>query len=843
MTAHITAPDAGLQLFKTCFDVSSEALLLLEIQSEEPFQSSFIAANEKACELFGIAREDLLSLGPRKLFGQFIDSKVIDVLARLLLQNGFHHYEMDLTHCSGKKFPAEVFSTLFETDGRKYTHMRIKNIETKKRTLAELEERKGFIDTVLQTIEALVIVMDPEGSILEWNRHCESVSGYTFAEVKGRAVWDVMLSEKERPLIKERFQGAAHLQIPGTYENVWVNKNGELANIQWSNTVISHPSGTPEYIIATGIEITGLKKAERSLQESSEKYRRLIETNPDGIALYKDEKISLLNAAAESVFEGSSLSLHQDKLLIHEIENSLADRKEIHHIPSLEIQQQDGTNRYIEARSISMGLSQSLILFRDHTDRILAERERDRLFRYLSDILSSTAEGIIGIDSANMAAYANKSFREWTGLSLEQLKNSPAPELIQKAFPLAGWDFDTLLSSEKPLELSSIKNGKIQHFEAKAQSFRDGHIITFYDITDRFSLSKANNIYYEAITSGIVVQNAKGIIVFANQKACEILGLEKDQIYGMTSKSPEWKAVKEDMTPLQPDEHPAMITLKDLKEISQFTMGIFHPLQQTYRWIVIDTRIVYKDEGTNVPYVISTFQDISDKITMDKVMRKREKTALIGQLATSVAHEIRNPLTVINGFLKMMEASGELNAAYMSMINKELERLGFVANEFLTLGKAENLEKTELDLVQDVLFPVTQLLLPSSNIAGIYLDITQLHKGIVVEGRKNQLKQLFINILKNSIEAMHYQGKIVLTIDQSENMAKVVIEDQGPGIPPDRLKHLGEPFYSLKEKGTGLGLAICRKIVLEHSGEMEITSEEGFGTAVTVFLPAVKKNP
>lgn len=842
------APEVNIQLFKSCFDFSSEALFILDVQSVEPFRTVFSAVNNRGCELFGLPREIILTLEPLELFGKSIDTKVIGAINERLVKYGSHHHEMDLFHSSGKKIAVEIFSTLILTDKEKLVFVRVRNIEERKQAMYDLQIRKTFMNNVLNTIKSLVIVLDHSGRILDWNQQCERLTGYSLLEIKDKYLWDVLLHDDDKDEIHHFF----HYEIPETHQNVWVTKNGEHVEIEWSNSTVFHPSGEVEYVIGTGIDVTGRIKAEKSLLESTEKYRRLIENSPDGIVVYENEKLHFLNTEAKSIFGISEAQPKQLLHLIHPKDHDMAKKimgklfhgeKELIHTASMEILHPSGKNKIVEAKGITMGNSQVLVMVRDHTDKIMAERERSKLFSYLTDVLSSTAEGILGIDEKEHVVFANQVFLNWIELTFSDLKNAPASFIFNRLFPLANWDLTALLSSSEPLEFSRNKNGKIQHFEVRSAPFQQasdtvqGTILTFYDITDRFNLSKANNIYYEAITSGIVVQNAKGSIVFANQKACSILGYDKGSIYGMTSASREWQAVKEDLSPIQPEEHPAMITFNEKKEINNFVMGVYHPLEKEYRWILVDTRILYKDEGVEVPYVISTFQDITEKVHLDRLIRSREKTNLIGQLATSVAHEIRNPLTSINGFLKMMAASNQINQTYMEIINKELERLAFVANEFLTLGRAESLSKTELNLHGDILVPVIQLLTPSANMEGIRVDYKDFAPHVKVIGVKNQLKQLFLNILKNSLEAIHFEGKITLTVTLSKEYVTVEIQDNGAGISQDRLKHLGEPFYSIKEKGTGLGLAICKKIVQEHKGEMDITSTEGSGTTVRVYLP------
>jgi len=101
----------------------------------------------------------------------------------------------------------------------------------------------------------------------------------------------------------------------------------------------------------------------------------------------------------------------------------------------------------------------------------------------------------------------------------------------------------------------------------------------------------------------------------------------------------------------------------------------------------------------------------------------------------------------------------------------------------------------------------------------------------------NQIKQVFLNVIKNSMESMPSGGTITFTIQKKEGHVQIIIKDQGCGIPPERLKRIGEPFYSTKEKGTGLGLMIIFNLIKEHKGSIEIKSEVDQGTQVEICLP------
>ena len=217
-------------------------------------------------------------------------------------------------------------------------------------------------------------------------------------------------------------------------------------------------------------------------------------------------------------------------------------------------------------------------------------------------------------------------------------------------------------------------------------------------------------------------------------------------------------------------------------------------------------------------------------------MIKSEKLSVVGELASGVAHEIRNPLTTLKGFLQFMKADFP-NPMYADLMYSELDRIELITNEFLMLAKPHlvHFQHNDLKWLVEKVLPLinSQAIINNTEI------ITEIEPDLpLLYCEANQIKQVFINLLKNAIEAMPNGGKVKISIyRQNANEINISIMDQGEGIAPERIPYLGQPFYSLKEKGTGLGLMVCLKIVKEHRGEMKFHSKLGKGTSVDITLP------
>lgn len=256
------------------------------------------------------------------------------------------------------------------------------------------------------------------------------------------------------------------------------------------------------------------------------------------------------------------------------------------------------------------------------------------------------------------------------------------------------------------------------------------------------------------------------------------------------------------------------------------------------------TTFFFESSSMNIVFggkeaVLSIGQDITDrKEQTERLLQKSEKLALLGQMAAGIAHEIRNPLTSIKGFIQLFRSNHQ-QEEYFDIVLAELERINSIVGEFLVLAKptaAVFIEKDITVLIKDVVTLMsTQSIL---NSVEIFVD----YEGDIpkISCEENQLKQVFLNLLKNAIEAMPDGGNIFVNVNQKrEGKISITIADQGVGIPKERISTLGEPFYTTKEKGTGLGLMTCYRIIESHNGELLIHSKINEGTTIEITLPTI----
>lgn len=217
-------------------------------------------------------------------------------------------------------------------------------------------------------------------------------------------------------------------------------------------------------------------------------------------------------------------------------------------------------------------------------------------------------------------------------------------------------------------------------------------------------------------------------------------------------------------------------------------------------------------------------------------LQRSEKMEIISELAASVAHEVRNPLQVTRGFLQLLSEKAEgHDRRYMLMALSELDRASAIITDFLTFAKPELQHVTVLDLQQEFKH-IESILLPLCHLNGGKL-VMEVEDSLRVNGNSSKFKQAFINIIKNSIEALPGQGTIELNAYASGDQVFIHVKDDGEGMDHDVLERLGEPYFSQKTKGTGLGLMVTFRIIEAMKGKISFKSTKGTGTESVTVLP------
>jgi len=287
--------------------------------------------------------------------------------------------------------------------------------------------------------------------------------------------------------------------------------------------------------------------------------------------------------------------------------------------------------------------------------------------------------------------------------------------------------------------------------------------------------------------------------------------------------------------------HPADY-LRFRESMHRLRRGVVHDVQfrvvrnQEERFLRSYGEVLCDDLG-HIVGAVGTVQDVTDQIRTQHMVLESEKLAIVGQLAAGVAHEVRNPLTAIKGFLRLLpNASPMVAQRYREIMMAEIRQLERTVGELLILAKPEAVQMLP-ERVEVYLGEVVGVLETDALMQGVIVEL-EIAPGVpAVYCSAAQMKQVFVHVMRNALEAMPQGGQLAVQARCVGKDLEITFKDTGVGISPERLSTLGEPFYSTKEKGTGMGLLVTRKILDHHGGGISIDSQVGEGTTVTIHLP------
>ncbi|UCE60425.1 MAG: hypothetical protein JSU63_01495 [Phycisphaerales bacterium] len=233
-----------------------------------------------------------------------------------------------------------------------------------------------------------------------------------------------------------------------------------------------------------------------------------------------------------------------------------------------------------------------------------------------------------------------------------------------------------------------------------------------------------------------------------------------------------------------------------------------------------------------------------EQTLIEERLTRAEHLARIGQLAASLAHEIKNPLAGISGAIQIIRdgmADDDVHRLIINEIIAQIKRLDETVKDLLFFARPTPPNRAKFSLEQAIARVLT-VLQEEPALHGVEIVCDEVSRDAMVLADTRQIEQLVMNLLINAAHATPDGGRIALSIAGNDDCVRLSIVDEGSGMPPDVQEHAFEPFFTTKAKGTGLGLSICRRIIEVHGGDIRLESEVGIGTKVTVTLPRPREH-
>ncbi len=336
---------------------------------------------------------------------------------------------------------------------------------------------------------------------------------------------------------------------------------------------------------------------------------------------------------------------------------------------------------------------------------------------------------------------------------------------------------------------------------------------------------------------GIVAYDLYGRVTVCNARIYDILGYDLQS--GTQIREWLYKAVEDPQDRQEAELHFAASFSSELDESPSDTKLRIHRPDGGERVISLSSAAVRAASGKSLGGV-TVVTDVTRQQHLEQNLIRAERLAAIGELAASLAHEIKNPLAGISGAMEIIRerfAPTDSHREIIDEIQHQIRRLDSTVRDLLIYARPTPPDKmvTSLEELIDAVLTVLarERQLQPLQIIKHYPDVPT-----AVSVDPDQMEQMFMNIVLNAAQAMTTPGQLVIRLKVEDGWCQVSFADNGPGMEPEMARRAFEPFYTTKTRGTGLGLSICRKIVEAHGGGMELHTAAGEGTTVTVRLPA-----
>lgn len=334
------------------------------------------------------------------------------------------------------------------------------------------------------------------------------------------------------------------------------------------------------------------------------------------------------------------------------------------------------------------------------------------------------------------------------------------------------------------------------------------------------SMEAYNENILQSIPSGVISTDNDQRIRSINNAAIRILGLDPDNYlqrkFTEVFRSP-LKEIGEEREP---------VVRKELKYRTDDGRDV---------WLGISSSWLRDTEG-NTMGMIYIFTDLTEIKALQERAELKERLSQLGEISAGIAHELRNSMSVISGYAKILSRRVEdRERSTVEAIVKEIQLMDNIISELLAFARPTVLNKEKIDLAELIDDSIPSAVGDRSDIE----IVTDVERSLKINADATLLRQALTNIIKNASEAIRERGKIEIRAGLNGEMVEISVSDTGCGIPDEIKKKIFLPFFTTKQSGTGLGLALVQKIVIAHGGSIDIMDNENTGTTVRIMLPYI----
>ncbi|MCY8424482.1 sporulation two-component system sensor histidine kinase KinE [Bacillus vallismortis] len=710
--------------------------------------------------------------------------------------------------------------------------------EENARLKKELNQHQVIVNNTLDAI----FICDNELRIVQANEATERMLQVDSEDLKNRSVLDFLFSipKDELNLAVKKFFKKGFL-----WKEVPVRLDG--GTIKYIEFLAKRGIGEDFFFVVMR-DISSKKILEREFSMNEQLFKDLFDRAVDGIVLFDkdggfiDANLSFCKSFEINQNELSHLSLYEfiDSGSHKDFDNTWKTlNRKGKAKGELPVKLRSGVHKLFEftiTSNIISGFYMSIM--RDITEKRSMELQLFKSEERFREIFENAMDAIIIWSNDGRIVKANQSACKIFELPMNLLLKRKLCDFLvhsQRKYSITKKKYAKYGEIREEM-LFQMGNGQFKELEftSKRTILENQHLTILRNVSDRKRMEKElreselkfRKVFNGSMDGNVLFDNQYRIID-ANPLASKILGLSHEEIkkhslldiissYDIENLASPARQINFDE---MDNEIPFLLSSSDNRKLEfSFKRNIIQNMN------------------------LAIFKDVTERKELEERLRKSDTLHVVGELAAGIAHEIRNPMTALKGFIQLLKGSvaGDY-ALYFNVITSELKRIESIITEFLILAKPQAIMYEEKHVTQ-IMRDTIDLLNAQANLSNVQMHLDLMDDIPPIYCEPNQLKQVFINILKNAIEVMPDGGNISVTIRTlDQDHVLISLKDEGVGMSEDKVRRLGEPFYTTKERGTGLGLMVSYKIIEEHQGEIMVESEEGKGTVFHLTLP-VRQN-
>lgn len=411
----------------------------------------------------------------------------------------------------------------------------------------------------------------------------------------------------------------------------------------------------------------------------------------------------------------------------------------------------------------------------------------------LSILLSGT---LILLFGAALLWFVTRRYRRQLGVQKETPEKAGETAFIINAFHEV-----TKKLKEKEKELERLKSLAEQRAE---------------------NVESYNENILQCVTSGVMTFDKECRLTTINRAAEEMLGMERGQELGKSC----GKLFNDSGV-----QNAVLATLEKKAPSARMEAMLERPSGTL--WLGYNTAVLTDGHGSALGVILS-FSDLTEVKRLQEQMELRERLTALGEMSAGIAHELRNPMAVISGYLNLLTKKADpAGRETIRNITKEINGMNRIIGDLLTFARPASLNRVKVN-IKEMLEGCLATVLQASG-TGLRVETAVNIEAVTASVDEVLMRQAFTNLIQNAVEAMPEGGTLTIKVEKTKEL-KIMIHDTGAGVPEENMKKIFLPFFTTKDRGVGLGLALVHKIILSHGGRIEAESDEK-GTTFTVILP------